>query len=81
MCDAVRAAQALPSVRLACPLQAALQQLWRDHATHMDETGRSFAQTCHDSHSQAVRVGGTAARGRAEQRARLWHTHVLSGAP
>lgn len=34
---------------------AGLQQLWRQHATTMDEAGRSFAQQMYTTHSQAVK--------------------------
>ena len=35
---------------------AGLQQLWRQHATTMDETGRSFAEQMYTTHSQVVKV-------------------------
>ncbi|GFR47913.1 hypothetical protein Agub_g9713 [Astrephomene gubernaculifera] len=34
---------------------AAMQQLWRQHASGMDELGREYAERMYESHSQAVR--------------------------
>jgi hypothetical protein len=34
----------------------AMQQLWRQNATGMDELGRLYAERMYESHSQAVRV-------------------------